>query len=123
MVGLTLLSLGNTPVDGSRSREIRSIVSYMLRQVENMPSDDITSQTGTQLQNKIGRHAHTFFATVFLCERSGPFELRSIINQIQAGAVTGETLLWKQGMTGWEKAGKFGELEAALRATPPPLPK
>jgi hypothetical protein len=71
MVGLTLLSLGNTPVEGSRSREIRSIVSYMLRQVENMPSDDITSQTGTQLQNKIGRHAHTFFATVFLCEVVG----------------------------------------------------
>lgn len=55
--------------------------------------------------------------------KSGPFELCSIISQIQTGAVTGETLLWKQGMAGWEKAGKFGELEAALRATPPPLPE
>jgi hypothetical protein len=71
MVGLSLLSLGNTPVEGSRSREIRSIVNYLLRQVENMPSDDITSQVQTQLQNKIGRHAHTFFATVFLCEVVG----------------------------------------------------
>lgn len=71
MVGLSLLSLGHTPVEGSRSREVRSIVNFMLRQVENMPTDDITSSVQTQLQNKIGRHAHTFFATVFLCEVVG----------------------------------------------------
>lgn len=71
MVGLALLSLGNTPVEGPRSREVRSIVNYLLRQVDNMPSDDITSQVQTQLQNKIGRHAHTFFATTFLCEVVG----------------------------------------------------
>jgi hypothetical protein len=71
MVGLALLSLGNTPVEGPRSAEVRSIVNYMLRVVETMPSDDITSQVQTQLQNKIGRHAHTFFATTFLCEVLG----------------------------------------------------
>jgi hypothetical protein len=71
MVGLALLSLGNTPVEGKHSREIRQIVSYLLRTVETMPSDDITSQVQTQLQNKIGRHAHTFFATTFLCEVLG----------------------------------------------------
>lgn len=71
MVGLALLSLGNTPVEGSRSHEVRKIVNYLLRTVENMPSDDITSQVQTQLQNKIGRHAHTFFATTFLSEVVG----------------------------------------------------
>lgn len=71
MVGLALLSLGNTPVEGSRAREIRSIVNFLLRKVDNMPSDDITSEAQTQLQNKIGRHAHTFFATTFLCEVVG----------------------------------------------------
>jgi hypothetical protein len=71
MVGLSLLALGNTPVEGTRSREVRAIVNYLLRQVETMPNDDITSQVQTQLQNKIGRHAHTFFATVFLCEVVG----------------------------------------------------
>lgn len=71
MVGLALLSLGNTPIEGPRSREVRQIVSYLLRQVENMPSDDITSAVQTQLQNKIGRHAHTFFATTFLSEVVG----------------------------------------------------
>ena len=57
MVGLALLSQGNTPVEGPRSRELRQIVSFMLRTVESMPENDITAQDRTQLQNKIGRHA------------------------------------------------------------------
>ena len=36
-----------------------------------MPNDDITAQQGTQLQNKIGRHAHSFFAALFLAEVIG----------------------------------------------------
>jgi hypothetical protein len=36
-----------------------------------MPSDDITNQVQTQLQNKIGRHAHSFFAATFLAEVVG----------------------------------------------------
>jgi hypothetical protein len=71
MVGLALMSQGNTPVEGPKSREVRNIVSYMLRVVENMPSDDITNQVQTQLQNKIGRHAHSFFAATFLAEVVG----------------------------------------------------
>ncbi len=71
MVGLALLAQGNTQVEGPRSREVRRIVSYMLRCVDHMPSDDITSSTSTQLQNKIGRHAHTFFATLFLSQVMG----------------------------------------------------
>lgn len=55
--------------------------------------------------------------------KTGPFDLHTIIGYIQAGPVTGETLLWKQGMTGWEKAETFGELKTALQATPPPLPE
>ena len=71
MVGLALLSQGNTPIEGPQSREIRRIVAFLLRAVENMPSDDITSASRTQLQNKIGRHAHTFFATLFLSQVLG----------------------------------------------------
>jgi hypothetical protein len=71
MVGLALLAQGNTPVEGPRSREVQRILSYLLRKVENMPEDDVTSQQGTQLQNKIGRHAHSFFAALFLSEVIG----------------------------------------------------
>src|SRR5436190_5089176 len=60
MVGLALMAQGNTPVEGPRSREVQRLVSFILRAAENMPQDDITAQQGTQLQNKIGRHAHSF---------------------------------------------------------------
>lgn len=71
MVGLALMAQGNTPVEGPRSREVQRILSFLLRATENMPEDDITSSTGTQLQNKIGRHAHSFFAALFLAEVIG----------------------------------------------------
>lgn len=71
MVGLAFMAQGNTPVEGPRSREVQRILSYVLRATENMPEDDITPQTGTQLQNKIGRHAHSFFAALFLSEVIG----------------------------------------------------
>ncbi len=71
MVGLALMSQGNTPVEGEHSGRIRSIVQFMLRQVENMPKDDITSATQTQLQNKLGRNAHSFFATLFMSQVMG----------------------------------------------------
>jgi hypothetical protein len=71
MVGLALMAQGNTPIEGPRSREIRKIVNFLLTKVENMPNDDITQEQGTQLQNKIGRHAHSFFAALFLAEVSG----------------------------------------------------
>ena len=71
MVGLALMSQGNTPVEGPRSREVQRILSFLLRATDNMPQDDITSVVGTQLQNKIGRHAHSFFAATFLAEVIG----------------------------------------------------
>ena len=71
MVGLSLMAQGNTPVEGPRSRIMQRIVTAILRAVDQMPQDDITSQQGTQLQNKIGRHAHSFFAALFLSEVIG----------------------------------------------------
>jgi hypothetical protein len=71
MVGLALLAQGETPVEGRRSRELRQIRKYLLRSVEVMPSDDITAALRTQLQNKIGRHAHSFFAALFLSQVLG----------------------------------------------------
>ncbi len=54
--------------------------------------------------------------------KTGPFDIQTINNNIHAGTVTGETLLWKQGMAGWEKAASFAEFKAAFQSTPPPLP-
>ena len=74
MVGLALLSQGNTPLHGVHSREVRRILLYILEQVDHMPLDDITPRTDTQVQVKIGRHAHSFFAALFLSQALGEVE-------------------------------------------------
>jgi len=71
MVALALMSQGSTINEGPHSRELRKILNYMLRQTRQMRGDDITNQVGTQLQNKIGRHAHSFFAALFLSQVVG----------------------------------------------------
>lgn len=71
MVGLAYMSHGSTPNEGPRKNQLKEMRKYILRQTEAMPQDDITSATGTQLQNKIGRHAHSFFAGLFLTQLLG----------------------------------------------------
>lgn len=71
MVGLAMMSCGATPIEGRFSGPLRNIQSYLLRQTENMPANDITGATGTQLQGKIGRHAHSFFAALFFSQIVG----------------------------------------------------
>lgn len=54
--------------------------------------------------------------------RSGPYQLEAMINFIQMGQITKETLVWKKGMYNWLPASQT-ELEQALRNTVPPMPK
>ncbi|HEY6007594.1 MAG TPA: SPFH domain-containing protein [Geobacteraceae bacterium] len=55
-------------------------------------------------------------------KQAGPFARDAISGYIRKGAITRETLMWKEGLAGWETAGNFSEF-AALFPTPPPLPK
>lgn len=71
LAGLALLSAGNTPREGVFSREARQAVSYVLDCAARMPGDDITASLQTQLQNKIGRHAHSFLAALLLSQVIG----------------------------------------------------
>jgi len=70
-VGLAMMADGSTPLQGPRKHHVREIVNFLLKKVEVMPKQNITSKTGTQLQNKIGAQAHTFFALLFLSQVSG----------------------------------------------------
>lgn len=56
-------------------------------------------------------------------KQAGPFDKDAIIGYIKKRAITKETLMWKQGMEGWNAAGLFAEFEPDFKATPPPLPK
>ncbi len=70
-VGLALMASGATPIEGQFSGMLGKIQQHQLRQTRNMPANDITAVTGTQLQNKIGRHAHSFFSALFLSQIVG----------------------------------------------------
>lgn len=56
-------------------------------------------------------------------KKAGPFDKDAIAGYIRKGAITRETLLWKQGMEQWAAAGEFNEFAPLLAATPPPVPK
>ncbi len=55
--------------------------------------------------------------------QSGPFNMQQLQQMAQAGQVTTQTYVWKQGMPQWELAGNVAELAPLFAApTPPPVP-
>jgi membrane protease subunit (stomatin/prohibitin family) len=54
-------------------------------------------------------------------QQQGPFAAAALQQQIAAGQITRDTLVWRQGMGQWIPAGQVAELAAAFG--PPPLPK
>jgi membrane protease subunit (stomatin/prohibitin family) len=55
-------------------------------------------------------------------KQEGPFDLATLQTLVTQGALTPETLVWKQGMSGWVKASEVEETKNLFGATPPPLP-
>jgi membrane protease subunit (stomatin/prohibitin family) len=54
--------------------------------------------------------------------QAGPVTPEDLAQQVGAGAVTRETLVWKQGMAAWTAAGQVPNLASLFAAVPPPLP-
>ncbi len=55
-------------------------------------------------------------------QQQGPYSRDKLAEQITAGAVTRDSLVWAQGMAGWSKAADVADLSALFGAMPPPLP-
>ncbi|MBN2584105.1 MAG: SPFH domain-containing protein [Planctomycetes bacterium] len=55
-------------------------------------------------------------------KQAGPFDAAALKQQALAGQLTGETLVWTQGMAAWTAAAKVPELAEILGQVPPPLP-
>jgi hypothetical protein len=66
-------------------------------------------------------NATTWYAAVNGVQE-GPHDAAALQARIGAGAVTRDTLVWRQGMAGWTKAGEVAELTPLFAAVPPPLP-
>lgn len=54
--------------------------------------------------------------------QAGHFDPAGLQQQIAAGKVTAQTLVWRQGLAAWTPAGQVPELQALFAAVPPPLP-
>ena len=66
------------------------------------------------------QQAVAFFAGIG-GQQAGPFDLPTLQQKLQAGEITGDTLVWRQGMAQWTKASEVPEL-ASLFQAPPPMP-
>ena len=68
MVAMALLRSGNTYASGTYAKELRHALSYILEAVESSPANgsNITDQTGTQIQIKLGGNIDVVMAAQFL---------------------------------------------------------
>jgi membrane protease subunit (stomatin/prohibitin family) len=55
--------------------------------------------------------------------QSGPHPVTDLSAKAAAGQFTPQTLVWKQGMSGWVAADTVPELAGLFAPAPPPLPK
>ncbi len=55
-------------------------------------------------------------------QKTGPFDLAALSQQVQGGTFKKESLVWKNGMAAWAQAGTVPELAELFNNMPPPLP-
>jgi len=55
--------------------------------------------------------------------QTGPYDMNTLSGKARDGALTRETLVWRQGMAEWTTAGAVPELQTLFGAVPPPIPK
>ena len=105
MVGLALMAHGTTPMEGPHQGMLKRITRYLINQTDQMPGDDITSQIGTQLQQKIGRHAHSFFAALFFSQVIGqgnnPILVRGSLKRVVNAIVRAQDAQGSWGRQSW----------------------
>jgi membrane protease subunit (stomatin/prohibitin family) len=56
-------------------------------------------------------------------QSAGPFDMAGLQQQVKAGAINRETLVWREGMPDWHPASQVPELNSLFGSMPPPLPK
>lgn len=63
------------------------------------------------------------FHVVISGQPHGPFDMATLKTYVLNNTLTSDTLVWRQGMVGWEKAGSVSDLQALFASQqPPPVP-
>jgi membrane protease subunit (stomatin/prohibitin family) len=55
-------------------------------------------------------------------QQMGPFGMDQLQSQVTSGELTGQSLVWKNGMAAWTPASQVPELQPLFANVPPPLP-
>jgi membrane protease subunit (stomatin/prohibitin family) len=55
-------------------------------------------------------------------QQTGPFDLTALKEKAMVGHLTRQTLIWRQGLSAWQRAEEVPELRDLFATTPPPLP-
>jgi membrane protease subunit (stomatin/prohibitin family) len=55
-------------------------------------------------------------------QQQGPYDMGTIQQMVQSGKISRDTLVWKNGMANWSKAGDVNEVNNLFGQAPPPLP-
>jgi membrane protease subunit (stomatin/prohibitin family) len=55
-------------------------------------------------------------------KQAGPFGSDQLAQRVAAGQLTRDTLVWKHGLSNWQKAGTLPDLQGLFGEAPPPLP-
>lgn len=93
----------------------------MAQQMGQMFNQQNQPQSGAQGPPPIPGAAVQFYAAVN-GQQQGPFTPQILQQMVQQGSLTRDTLVWKQGMPAWTKAGEIAELSTLFGSVPPPLP-
>lgn len=71
MVGLVLLSQGNTPECGPHCRTLRRIVDYLMKKSQGGATGQLLNESSSNVQAKIGQYGPIFFTTLFFSQILG----------------------------------------------------
>ncbi len=55
-------------------------------------------------------------------KQAGPFDMSTLSAKVDSGDLKPDTLVWKDGMSGWSPAQQVDELKAIFPPQPPPIP-
>ncbi len=78
------------------------------------------TQAGNQAPPPLPNAAAYFIAVNR--QQQGPLTIASLQQLLQQGTFSRDSLVWKQGMSAWIKAGEVAELASLFGVVPPPLP-
>ncbi|MDH5367734.1 MAG: SPFH domain-containing protein [Cyclobacteriaceae bacterium] len=117
--GVAMEDMANNPSGGSEGLSM-GMGFGMANQMMNQASKQQQSGDGASTPPPIS--VESSYHVAVNGQQIGPFGLSILKKMITENQFTKESLVWKEGMTSWDKASTVGELNKLFGKIPPPLP-